>query len=71
MQVSAALPHHHKVMNHRHSVQLPLLRIFLHFPLVVCVRGIQFCVSASQSSGVRPSELTNTGFLTLGLTYGF
>jgi len=55
-------------MNLGHSVQFPVIRLFLHFGVVFCVWGIQFSDSACQNHVVGSSTLPDNNFFAKGLT---
>jgi len=71
MKILAAQPHHQKVVHLGHSVQFPLLRLFLHFRVIFCDRGIQFRVSACQNRVIGSSKLPYYEFFAKGLPCGF
>ena len=67
----AALPHLQNFVNLGHSVRFPFLRLFRHFQVVFCVRGIQFWVSTCQNPVIGWRELPYKDIFAKGLTCGF
>jgi hypothetical protein len=66
-----ALPPLQEGGNLRHSVRSRFLRLFLHIRVVICIRGIQFCVSACQNPVIGSNELPGNDFFAKGLAWGF
>ena len=60
--VLAALLHLQKVVNLGHSVQFLLLRLYLHFRVVFCVRGFHFGVSFCQNPDITSRNGLRTNF---------
>ena len=58
-------------MNLGNSVQLPFLRLVLHFRVIFCLCGIQFRVGACQNPVIGPSKLPYDDFFAKGLAWGF
>jgi len=69
--ILAALTHLQKVVDLAHSVQCPLLRLFLHFWVVACVSRIRYWVISLHNPNIGSSKPPDNNFFAKGLACDF